>query len=120
MKREQAQLRQLWLGAAQCLGLAVTLLVTVLSPVAAQDIRGMERCTAEPRMERRTGCLQANVEFLQQALIKLARETQDKIAAVDRDLVAARDEIAALKLAIEKLNSELAQMKANTEPKGKK
>ncbi len=120
MKREQAQLRQLWLGTAHFLGLAVTLLVTVLSPVAAQDIRGMERCTAEPRMERRTGCLQANVEFLQQALIKLARETQDKIAAVDRDLVAARAEIAALKLAMEKLNSELAQMKANTEPKGKK
>ena len=120
MKREQAQPRQLWLGAAQFLGLAVTLLVTVLSPVAAQDIRGMERCTAEPRMERRTGCLQANVEFLQQALIKLARETQEKITAADRDLAAARAEIAALKSAMEKLNSELAQMKANTEPKGKK
>ena len=120
MKREQAQPRQLWLGAAQFLGLAVTLLVIVLSPVAAHDIRGMERCTAEPRMERRTGCLQANVEFLQQALIKLARETQEKITAADRDLAAARAEIAALKSAMEKLNSELAQMKANTEPKGKK
>ena len=120
MKREQAQPRQLWLGAAQIFGLAVTLLVIVLSPVAAQDIRGIERCTAEPRMERRTGCLQANVEFLQQALIKLARETQEKITAADRDLAAARAEIAALKSAIEKLNSELVQMKANTEPKGKK
>jgi chromosome segregation ATPase len=72
------------------------------------------------KMERRTGCLQANVEFLQQALIKLTRETQDKIGAVERDLSAAKAEIAALKSAAEKLNSELAQMKAKTNPDGKK
>jgi hypothetical protein len=53
-------------------------------PLAAQDIRGVELCTAETRMDRRTGCLQANVEFLQQSLIKLARETQDKMTAADR------------------------------------
>ena len=80
----------------------------------------MELCTAETRMERRTGCLQANVEFLQQALIKLARETQDKITATDRDLAAARAEIAALKSTMEKLNSELTQMKANAETNSKK
>jgi hypothetical protein len=40
--------------------------------------------------------VQANVAFLQQALIKLARETQEKITAADRDLAAARAEIAAL------------------------
>jgi hypothetical protein len=95
-------------------------LVTSLSPAAAQDIRGVEVCTAEKQMERRTGCLQANVEFLQQALIKLARETQEKIAAADRDLTAARAEISALKSAVEKLNGELAQMKAKTDPNGKK
>ena len=80
----------------------------------------MERCTAETRMERRTGCLQANVEYLQQVLIKLARETQDKLAAADRDLAAARAEIAALKSTMEKLISELTQVKANLEPNGKK
>src|SRR6202162_5606100 len=96
------------------------LLVTSLSPAAAQDIRGMEVCTAEKQMERRTGCLQANVEFLQQALTRLARETQDKIIAADRDLAAARAEIAALKSALARLDSELAQMKAKTEPGSKK
>ena len=64
-------------------------------------------------MERRTGCLQANVEFLQQALLKLARDMQDKAAATDGQLAAARAEIAALKSTIEKLNGELTQMKAN-------
>jgi hypothetical protein len=94
--------------------------VTSLSPAAAQDIRGLEVCTAEKQMERRTGCLQTNVEFLQQTLIKLARETQDKIAAADRDLTAARAEIAALKSTMERLNSELLQMKAKVDLKGKK
>jgi uncharacterized protein involved in exopolysaccharide biosynthesis len=119
MKHEQPQLWQPWL-AAQFLCPAGALLVLLLAPAAAQDIRGMERCTAEARMERRTGCLQANVEFLQQALIKLARETQDKSTATDRDLAAARAEIAALKSTVEKLSSELTQMKANAETNGKK
>jgi hypothetical protein len=120
MKHEQSQLRQPWLAAAQFLCRAGAVLSILLSPAAAQDIRGMERCTAETRMERRTGCLQANVEFLQQALIKLARETQDRSAATDRDLAAARAEIATLRSAMEKLNSELTQMKAKAEPNGKK
>lgn len=95
---------------------AGAVLAALLSPAAAQDIRGLEACTAEKQMERRTGCLQANVELLQQALLKLARETQDKIAASGRDLAAVRAEIAALKSTIDKLNSELEQMKAKAEP----
>ncbi|HEY2228643.1 MAG TPA: hypothetical protein VGI22_13075 [Xanthobacteraceae bacterium] len=99
---------------------AAIVLVTLPSPALAQDIRGLEVCTAEKQMERRTGCLQANVEFLQQALIKLARETEDKIAAADRNLAAARAELAALTSTVEKLNSELAQMKAKAEVDSKK
>jgi predicted nucleic acid-binding Zn-ribbon protein len=96
------------------------LLVTSLSPVIGQDIRGMELCTAEKQLERRTACLQANVEFLQQALNKLDRETKDRIATANRDLSDARGEIAALKSTIEKLNRELTQLKAKMEPSGKK
>jgi len=88
------------------------LLTAFSPPAAAQDIRGLEVCTAEKQMERRTGCLQANVEFLQQTIAKLARETQDKIASAGRDLAAARAEIAALKATIVKLDSELTQLKA--------
>lgn len=74
-------------------------------------------CTAEKQMDRRTACLQANTEFLQQALNKLARETDEKIAAADRNLSAARAEIVALKSTIEKLSNELAQMKAKADSK---
>ena len=91
-----------------------------LTRAAAQDIRGLEICTAEKQMERRTGCLQSNVEFLQQALTKLAHETQDKMAAADRNLAAAQAEIAELKATVAKLGAELAQMKIKLEPPSKK
>src|ERR1700688_171863 len=120
MKRERHKFWRSWHEAAQFLRPVGLVLVMSLSPAAAQDIRGMEVCTAEKQMERRTACLQANVEFLQQALNKLARETQEKIAAADRDLAAARAEIAALKSAVEKLNSEMKQMKVKAEPENKK
>ncbi len=94
---------------------------------AAQDIRGLEVCTAEKQMERRTGCLQANTEFLQQALAKLKRETNDKLAATGRDLAAAKAEvaaakaeIAALRSALAKLDGELAHLRSKPEAGGKK
>ena len=87
---------------------------------AAQDIRGLEVCTAEKQVERRTSCLQSNVEFLQQGIAKLARETQEKITAANRELASAKAEIAALKSKLELLSSELAKMRAAGEPKGKK
>lgn len=80
----------------------------------------LEICTAEKQMERRTGCLQSNVEFLQKALAGLTRETQAKMAAAGRDLAAAREEIAALKAAVAKLNSELAQLKTKAKSSNKK
>ena len=106
--------------AGQFLLHSAVFLAILRSPVTGQDIRGMEVCTAEKQMERRTACLQANVEFLQQALMKLDRETRDRIAIATRDLSDARGEIAALKSTIEKLNREVAQMKAKTAPSNKK
>lgn len=73
----------------------------------------MEICTAEKQMERRTSCLQANVEFLQQTLNKLTRETEQKMAAADRELATARAEIAALKSIVNKLTQDLAKTKGN-------
>jgi septal ring factor EnvC (AmiA/AmiB activator) len=99
---------------------APLLMLALAVPAAAQDIRGLEVCTAEKQMERRTGCLQANAEYLQQALAKLTRETQDKIAAAGRDLAAARAEIATLKAALAKLSGDIAELKAKAGPAAKK
>jgi septal ring factor EnvC (AmiA/AmiB activator) len=86
-------------------------MLVLSAPAAAQDIRGLERCTAEKTMERRTSCLQSNVEFLQQALDKQAREVRAKLDAASRDLAAQKAEVAALKSAVEKLQQELAALK---------
>jgi hypothetical protein len=99
---------------------ALMLLALMSSRAASQDIPGLEVCTAEKQMERRTGCLQSNDEFLQKTLLKLTLETQAKIAASGRALAAAQAEIAALKSATEKLTRELAQMKEKLEPTSKK
>jgi septal ring factor EnvC (AmiA/AmiB activator) len=83
-------------------------------PSAAQDVRGLEVCTAEKAMERRTSCLQSNVEFLQQALARQKREAQAGLDAANRDIAAQKTEIAALKSALAKLERALAEL---TKPK---
>ncbi len=80
------------------------LMVSLAAPALAQDIRGLEVCTAEKQMDRRTGCLQANVEFLQQALDRHQRDARQKLAAADA-------EIAALKSRLARLEDDLAQLK---------
>jgi chromosome segregation ATPase len=86
--------------------------VRAAAPATAQDIRGLEVCTAEKQMDRRTSCLQANVEFLQQALTKHTQDTRAKLAAANRELATAQAEIAALKARLGKLDHELALLKA--------
>jgi uncharacterized protein YecT (DUF1311 family) len=89
----------------------LTAIVTLAAAAAAQDIRGLERCTAEKAMDRRTSCLQSNVEFLQQALDKQGRETRARFDAMSRAAVAQKAEIATLKSALAKLQHELAELK---------
>ena len=54
------------------LGASVVLAPCMLTPCAtAQDVPGIEICTVEKTMERRTSCLQSNVDFLQKTITKL-------------------------------------------------
>ena len=95
--------------------------VIALSAAAhAQDIRGLEVCTAEKSMERRTSCLQSNIEFLQQTLAKQARETKTRLDAAEREAAGQKQEIAALKAEIASLRAALAQMKKPEPTKDKK
>ena len=97
------------------------LLVAVLllpAVAAAQDVRGLEVCTAEKDMARRTGCLQANVEYLQQELVKLTRRATaegaaaaKENAALKADVAAIKSDVAAVKDALAKANGEIAELK---------
>jgi prophage DNA circulation protein len=52
----------------------------------AQDIPGIEICTVEKTMERRTSCLQSNIDFLQRTMTKLSADHQQKIDAANRQV----------------------------------
>ena len=99
---------------------AGVIVATLLLPAvaAAQDVRGLEVCTAEKDMARRTGCLQANVEYLQQELVKLTRRaTEERAAAakdnaaVKADMAAMKSDLAAVKDALTKANGDIAELK---------
>ncbi len=91
--------------------------IVAAASASAQDIRGLENCTAEKQMERRTGCLQSNVEFLQQEIRKAATESRQKlglaekeIAAASREIALAHKELAALKDTLGKMQAKLDEL----------
>jgi hypothetical protein len=71
----------------------------------AQDIPGIELCTHETKMDRRTGCLQSNVEYLHQLVRKNAAESQQKLAAANNEITALKATIAALQASVAKLQT---------------
>jgi hypothetical protein len=93
------------------------LALAVPAVAAAQDIRGLEICTAEKSMERRTSCLQSNVEFLQQALAKQGRETKARLEAAQREAAVEKAELAALKAEVTTLRKMLAEVAKPAPPK---
>ncbi|WP_407117790.1 hypothetical protein [Bradyrhizobium sp. LMG 9283] len=65
-------------------------------PVHAQDVPGIEICTVEKTMERRTSCLQSNVDFLQKTITKLNLDHQQKLDAANRQIDALKTSLAGL------------------------
>jgi uncharacterized protein YecT (DUF1311 family) len=91
---------------------AVVAMLAVLIPAAAQDIAGVEDCTKTQGLDRRTGCLQSNVNFLQRTMNRNALEAHRRLLAADA-------EIAALKAALAELRKEVEQLRVEkkTQPK---
>jgi uncharacterized protein YecT (DUF1311 family) len=78
-------------------------LQAVCAPTWAQDVKGIEICTVESRMDRRTSCLQSNVEFLQQTINKNTAEAQRRLATADREITALKEALASLQTRIDQL-----------------
>lgn len=79
----------------------------------AQDVPGIEICTAEKTMERRTGCLQSNINFLKASLTKASLDSQQKIDAANR-------QIDALKATVVGLQKTVADLQGQVQALGKK
>jgi hypothetical protein len=94
------------------------LLLAGLAPgqIRAQDVPGIEICTVEKTWERRTSCLQSNVDFLQKTITKLAADHQQKLDAANRQIEALKATVAGL----QKTLGDLQAAQAKTAEDGKK
>lgn len=84
-------------------------------PAWAQDVPGIEICTAEKTMERRTSCLQSNVDFLQKTIARLDAQHQQKLDAANRQIDLLKANVAALQKIVGDLQA--AQHKPSDEAK---
>src|SRR5215470_1565522 len=74
----------------------LVLLIGIPAELRAQDVPGIEICTVEKAMDRRTSCLQSNVDFLQKTITKLSADHQQKLDAAARQIESLRAAIAGL------------------------
>src|SRR3979490_1889679 len=81
----------------------------------AQAVPGIEICTVEKTMERRTSCLQSNVDFLQKTIAKLSADHQQKLDAANRQIEALKSTVASLQKTVDDLQA--AQKKAAEDQK---
>src|ERR1700760_2951626 len=102
------------LGMMRWFGCGLLFVVMGASAARAQDVPGIEICTAEKTMERRTSCLQSNVEFLQKTIVKLGLDHQQKLDAATRQTDARKANVAALQRVVDDLKA--AQPKPAEKP----
>src|ERR1700726_1222859 len=98
---------------------SATLLPCLLTSAAthAQDVPGIEICTGEKTMERRTSCLQSNVDFLQKTITKLTADHQQKLDAANRQIDGLKASVISLQKMVDDLQT--AQMKTTDDLKKK-
>ncbi len=89
---------------------ATLLLAAVPATLQAQDVPGIEICTVEKTMERRTSCLQSNVDFLQKTIGKLTLDHQQKIDAANRQIEALKGTLVALQKFVDDLQAAQKKM----------
>ena len=83
----------------------------------AQDVPGIEICTVEKTMERRTSCLQSNVDFLQKTITKLSADHAQKLDAANRQIESLKSTVASLQKIVDDLQA--AQKKVAEDQKKK-
>src|ERR1700758_1613999 len=90
--------------------LLLALPITIPAALRAQDIPGIEICTVEKAMDRRTSCLQSNVDFLQKTINKLTADHQLRLDAANRQIEALKVTVAGLQKVVADLQAAQKQM----------
>src|SRR5215469_1546431 len=86
--------------------LAVALPTAIPVELFAQDIPGIEICTVEKAMDRRTSCLQSNVDFLQKTINKLSSDHAQKMDAANRQIESLKAQVASLQKRVAALQAQ--------------
>jgi TolA-binding protein len=97
--------------------MVMALCMLISASATAQDVPGIEICTVEKTMERRTSCLQSNIDFLQKTITKLAADQQQKLDAANRQIEGLKSTVANLQKIVNGLQA--AQNKAIEDQKKK-
>jgi hypothetical protein len=84
---------------------AMALCMLTSATARAQDVPGIEICTVEKTMERRTSCLQSNVDFLQKTITKLGLDHQQKLDAANRQIEGLKSAVASLQKIVDDLQA---------------
>jgi HEAT repeat protein len=71
----------------------------------AQDIAGIEDCTRTSGLDKRTGCFQSNVNFLQRLVTKNELEAAQRLKAAEAEIVALKATVSGLQKAVEQLQA---------------
>ena len=98
--------------------LALALIAVGMDAARAQDIAGIEDCTKTTGLDKRTGCLQSNVNFLQRLATKSALETAQKLKATEDEIVALKASLAKLQKTVEQLAA-VQKTPGDKKPEGK-
>jgi hypothetical protein len=93
----------------------VAILLGMSAVARAQDVQGIELCTRESNMDRRTSCLQSNIGYLQGVIAKNAAEARQKLTAAAGEVAALKGEVAALKGDVATLKATLATVQQHLE-----
>lgn len=100
--------------------LSLSLIVVAAAAAQAQDIAGIEDCTKTSGLDKRTGCLQSNVNFLQRLVTKNALESLQRLNAANAEITALKSEVAALKGRAANLQKTVEQLQAAQKAAGDK
>ena len=88
--------------------------------VCAQDMPGIENCSVEKDMARRTGCLQSNVNYLHGLIRKNSADAQQKLTAANGEITALKATVAKLQSAVNDLQAAAKKPPAGDKPEAAK
>jgi hypothetical protein len=94
--------------AALCLGLVLA----GFDVASGQDIAGIEDCTKTSGLDKRTGCFQSNINFLQQTITKNALDARQRLSAANNEIIALKSAVMGLQATVEELKAAQKKLQA--------